>query len=1102
MKNKIQKFSKGDFSQERPEVIFDETNLVMIIGEGEVYRGSFTLRNTKEGSVRGLAYASSYRIQFKNPGFDCNPVQVEFTYDGNGLRPGHVEQGTITVVCTGGEFELSFTAIIERPYVMTSYGKIQSTADFRRLAVKDYSEAVRLFRSKEFYEILKYEDERIFYLYDNMRKWSLGEQALEEFLVGIKLKECIFLTIPGEGMLYEDVRESTKGVIQVVKNTWGYMPVTVEVDGDFLQVIKPGFTTEDFVGNNYELEYFVRPKFLHVGRNFGRISLKTPYETLSYDVEVLQNHDFDENHQAPELLRAQILKEYIGCMAGRLEISDWVDSASEKVTSLRRLDPQDEFYQLLQANIYIIGHKTEEAKWILENYNYNRFAIGKNPEINCYYLYLTALIQNDNTHTERVLDEINRTYMRHQDSWMLLYMLIHLDPRYTNPYKRLEALEQQYEFGNHEVLFYLEVYRCYQERQTLLKKLGKLELQVLNFAAKYGLISRELSLLAANFAAQQKSFSEPVYRILVRLYDIYDEPTLLNTICTLLIKGNKTQKQYFKWYQLAVQSGLKIAKLYEYYMATLDEHKVKGALPKSVFLYFMHGNSLEYKKEAFLYANLLTHEVGGEELYDAYRDQISAFVWDQLLKRHITESLRILYKRFCVEEEMNQDRLTAMLDICYAYSITTKVPDMKCVLVIEKDGQIRQRVAYEKDDTTVIFLYDKESRIIWESTDGRYYTDSIPYETKRLFYEPRFLDMCRKHGVSVKSLIKTGTEEKATLEAVKEHGISGFKDRDVFRLCTRQIRDTEYESDDFLIYLTYEMFRRQQYDKTSLTYLAEYYCGATADMKRLWRVVKEYEIPADKLAERIITQMVFSEDLFGDEEIFLDYYLSGNAYFRVKQAYLAYVSRQYVLNERHLEKGIFEIIANEYKQREELPDICYIALLKYYADQKTVQEPGNSEELEPILHQVLLKLCQKQIIFPFYMNYPIQWLREAQIYDKDMILHRAAPGAQVKLFYKINGQEKEAKGYCSEVMRPVYETLYVKQFVLYEGESVTYYFQETRDGEVVQTPKRILEKHGAVREGRYGRINDMILMTPAKRKKAMSEYQEEEQMAEELFVTY
>ena len=48
-----------------------------------------------------------------------------------------------------------------------------------------------------------------------------------------------------------------------------------------------------------------------------------------------------------------------------------------------------------------------------------------------------------------------------------------------------------------------------------------------------------------------------------------------------------------------------------------------------------------------------------------------------------------------------------------------------------------------------------------------------------------------------------------------------------------------YTEDDFLSYLAFEMFRRGQYDKVTLTYLAEYYCGAIGDMKRLWKVLKQ-----------------------------------------------------------------------------------------------------------------------------------------------------------------------------------------------------------------------------------------------------------------------
>ena len=1094
MKNKIQKFSKGDFQLIRPDVIFDETNLVLIIGEGEVYRGSFTMRANNEGRIRGLVYSSSFRVHFKDQGFEGNPARVEFTYDGRGLRPGHVEKGKFTVVCTGGEYELSFTAIIEKPYVMTSYGKVQSTDDFRKLAIKDFSEAGRLFRSREFYEILKYENERTFYLYDNMRKWSLSEQAMEEFMVGIKQKECIFLTLPGEGMLFEDLTEPTKGTLTLMKNTWGYMPIRIETIGDFLKVSRPEISTEDFVGNVYEIEYVVRSEKLHGGRNYGALRFVTPYETLTYEVEILQNQEYDENHRVPELLMAQIIKEYVGYVAERIELNYWVDSAIEKMVALRKLDPLNELYQLMQAHIYMIGNKTEEAKWILENYNYNRFAIGKDPMTNCYYLYLTAIVRGKGNHADRVLDEIGKTYTRHQDSWPLLAMIMDLEPRYRNPYKRLEVLEQQFQYGVHNVLFYLQAYLCYQEKPTLLKKLGPFEIQVLNFAAKYRLMTKELALYVSNFASQQKNYSDAMFRILERIYKMYSEPMILNTICTLLIKGNKTQKRYFTWYQQAVDIDLKIAQLYEYYMMTIDENSSHGPLPKTILLYFMHGNSLNYKKAAFLYANLVTYEEQAGDLYLNYREQMVAFTWDQLKKRHITESLRILYKRFCREEEMTADRMEAMRDICYSYGITTKVPNMKCVLIIEKDGSIRQRVPYDEEDGAVIYLYDKESRIVWESVEGRHYTDSIPYETRRLFYEPRFLDMCRKYAASTGFWNQENVKEEPNFDNVLVKGIDAFDEKEVFSMCSKRIREDNYEEDEVLNYLCFELFKRQQYDKVTLMYLANYYCGATSDMKRLWKVLQEYGIPSYKVGERIITQMVFSETLFDEEPVFEDYYLSDNAYFRLKQAYLAYVSREYIVLGRELKNSVFEMIANECDKKEELPDICKVALLKYYS------ERDYTEEMEVVLHQVLREMCEKQMIFPYYLNYREEWLRELQLYNKVMISYQAKPEGKVKLYYKMKRGNRDELGYRVEALMPMYGNLYVKQFVLFDDESVTYYFQETVDGDEITTEKTVLtNEHDRKKAGKFEKLNKMTHMGPAARKQAMLEYQEEELMAEQLF---
>lgn len=200
---------------------------------------------------------------------------------------------------------------------------------------------------------------------------------------------------------------------------------------------------------------------------------------------------------------------------------------------------------------------------------------------------------------------------------------------------------------------------------------------------------------------------------------------------------------------------------------------------------------------------------------------------------------------------------------------------------------------------------------------------------------------------------------------------------------------------------------------------------------------------------------------------------------------------------RDLESVVFDIVASECDEKEDLPDICKIALLKYYSDH------DYTAALEVVLHQVLREMCEKQIVFPYYLKYKEEWLRELQLYDKVMVSYQARPGSRVTLYYKMKHGIRDELGYQNEVMMPVYENLYVRQFVLYNDESINYYFIETRGKEDIITEKEILKNEREVTEsGKYGRLNRMADMATISRKKAMMEYKEEEIMAKRLFKVY
>ena len=1092
MKNKIKGFAKGNFQLQRPEIVFSETHIRMAVGEGELYQGSFTIQNEKDGDIRGIVYPSSFRVHFTNQGFEGNPVEVKFVYDSTGMRPGQVENGKFTVVCNGGEYELSFTAMIEKPFVMTTYGKVQTIRDFRKLAMQDFTEAQRLFRMRQFYEILKYEDDRIKNLYVNMRKWALDEQALEEFLVGIKQKEKIFLTVLDNEQEFETILEDEMQYVEIQKNTWGHVPIRISADGDFIRVKHEHITTEDFVGNTYRVDYLIKKEQLHTGYNYGALFIETPYETLKVDIKVHQHHRGKENFGRSERVEGQGLKAYLSYIAGKTDVHTWCENALKCVEQLQELEPDNVHYDLLKAHVCIQGGRKEEAKWVMENLNHSKHSLHKNPEMQGYYLFVTALLRGEISYTNKVIEEITKLYMKHLYSWPFLCMLINLETKYKDYSERIRVLERQFSNGANHVLMYAEAYLCYRDHVLLLRKLTAFEIQILDFATKYKIISKELALHMADLMLQQKRYDKRFCRILKRAYKMYEEPKILQALCAQLINGNHRETACFPWYAKAVREGLKIAQLYEYYMLSMDVNKVKGPLPQSVYLYFMHGNQLDYKKTAILYANILTYEEEGGQIYQNYKEKIKQFAWEQLLKRHVNEQLRIIYNRFLKEQDMSPEQMEALYDICYTYQVQTDRKDMKYVLVIEKDGSIRQRVAHTEEGA-IVYLYDKEARIIWESKDGVHYTDSVPYDTRRLFYEIPFISLCRRYKAAKMEGITEEERLEVSFENLKRYGMIAFDEQEVFLFCTRHIREVGYEEDDFLTYLCFALLSKGLYDKVLITYLCKFYCGATSDMKYVWKKAREYGVHAEGLTERIITQMLFSESMFGEEEVFEDYY-GGKPYFRLKQAYFAYVSKEFVGKNREVDGRIFALMIREIDDKEYLADICKVALLKYYVEKEV------DAHVAGILREFLRECCEKELLLACFMKYPKEWLREVQLYDKVLVEYHAETDGHVQIAYQINQSDVEQLDYRNETVLPTFENVYVKSFVLYQGESLKYYFKETRENQVFTTGKETKKKEAYLaREGKFGRMNEILALEGQRQKEAMVRYKQEEEMAERLF---
>ncbi len=59
LKDKVERFSKGDFEYELPFICLSEDVIRITVEAGKIFEGSFTIRNSSEGILQGRIYTSS-----------------------------------------------------------------------------------------------------------------------------------------------------------------------------------------------------------------------------------------------------------------------------------------------------------------------------------------------------------------------------------------------------------------------------------------------------------------------------------------------------------------------------------------------------------------------------------------------------------------------------------------------------------------------------------------------------------------------------------------------------------------------------------------------------------------------------------------------------------------------------------------------------------------------------------------------------------------------------------------------------------------------------------------------------------------------------------
>ncbi len=717
----VDRLLSGVFDYDNGKLSFSVSRIEEVLTVGEIYEGSFTIESLDEQPASGNVYTSSMRLVCRIDSFEAKSVDVAFLFDSTGLEPGDTVKGDVQIVSDKGEYYIPFAFSIVRSIVKSSVGNVKNLFHFTNQAQMSWEEAVSLFYSREFQQVFE-GNERVHYTkYRGFSNLSGDEESVDEFLISINKKQPVYYSVDKTIHEFLSISESLRCELPVRKSTWGYVSLSVSTDCAFLRLEKDRLCADDFLGNVHRYVFFVEEDKLHEGKNFGRIIFKSPHQKLVVTIVAskrMSNEDLRIERREKRNLTMRLMRYYIAFRTKHINVNTWVRDSLKIVERLNVLDDKNPESRLFQSQLLLVSQRFNEAKWIIDHVANDLKIQRKDPTLYSYYLYLTTLYLRDEAYINEVAAEVEELYKENRDDYRILWTLLYLDEELSNNHsQKIELIEEQYRNGCRSPIIYVEAYQYYVNNPVTLNRLGEFEIQILLWAAKNGLMNNELCKQVLYICARTKEFSEHLLNLLIRIYRINEDPDVVSAICSMLIKEGKTEEKYFEWYSMGVQMGLRITKLYEFYMLSIPLDR-QELLPKPVIMYFGFRNHLDHIHLAYLYANMLRHRFDVQKLCEDYEPAMKAFAAEQIMKGHINRDLAYLYGQVIIPYEIDPGIVNAFVKLLFSYDVTVDDPDILriCVVQDEFEGEkiypVLKKHAYPD-------IYSSNFMIFGEDGSGR-----------------------------------------------------------------------------------------------------------------------------------------------------------------------------------------------------------------------------------------------------------------------------------------------------------------------------------------------------------------------------------------------
>ena len=304
----------------------------------------------------------------------CIAYEVDTRYLGNGDRI----EGAFYLVTNSGEKEIPYTFTAETGISSQILEQLKTAEDFARVAKEDKNLAMRLFEYQDFVSAPFMQDIRVRAVYDGLKGHGDRMNLVEEFMTALDMKKPVEIEIRDGNRTYARCENTVEDSIVIRRRGWGYVHISIDTDGDFIDLPVSTLTDEDFENGACTLKYRILPERLHRGKNLGAIHLLTAHGSTAIQIEAIGDSTIDITGREHEISKAGICR-YMK-LREQYEASGCTDSAvlnkiQKELDAIRGAGADSIVLTLLQAETYLDGawSSTEEIDRVTQ--------VGMIPEI-------------------------------------------------------------------------------------------------------------------------------------------------------------------------------------------------------------------------------------------------------------------------------------------------------------------------------------------------------------------------------------------------------------------------------------------------------------------------------------------------------------------------------------------------------------------------------------------------------------------------------------------------------------------------------------------------------------------------------------------------